>query len=264
MNIRRGILQLVRFSSQKCRACGAYCRYSRGKAIVAELARDWDLNKEQVEFFDEREGAACRCCGSSRRAERLAIVLTDEISRASGIRSTSLAAAVKTCPTNYRVAEINAAGALHQFLTRIPGLSYSEYGSFDVTTPSESLADLSYGDSEFDLVVTSETLEHIPDVDLALKEILRVLKPGGAHIFTVPILLDRMTRQRASVQNGVLIEHLPPSYHGSYAERHDDQIVFHEFGRDFPERVRAAGSTFRSLRMRESNLVVFVSHKPLK
>ncbi len=40
-----------------------------------------------------------------------------------------------------------------------------------------------YDDASFDLVVGHAVLHHIPDVDLALREVLRVLKPGGRFVF---------------------------------------------------------------------------------
>lgn len=40
-----------------------------------------------------------------------------------------------------------------------------------------------YDDNTFDLVVGHAVLHHIPDVELALREVLRVLKPGGRFIF---------------------------------------------------------------------------------
>jgi ubiquinone/menaquinone biosynthesis C-methylase UbiE len=39
--------------------------------------------------------------------------------------------------------------------------------------------DLPFGDSEFDVVIADWVLYHVPDLDLALREIVRVLEPGG-------------------------------------------------------------------------------------
>jgi SAM-dependent methyltransferase len=40
-----------------------------------------------------------------------------------------------------------------------------------------------YDDATFDLVVGHAVLHHIPDVEQALREVLRVLKPGGRFVF---------------------------------------------------------------------------------
>lgn len=40
-----------------------------------------------------------------------------------------------------------------------------------------------YEDNTFDLVVGHAILHHIPDVELALREVMRVLKPGGRFVF---------------------------------------------------------------------------------
>jgi len=43
--------------------------------------------------------------------------------------------------------------------------------------------ELPYPDESFDLVCGHAVLHHIPDLDLAMAEVLRVLKPGGVFIF---------------------------------------------------------------------------------
>ncbi|SOX52909.1 class I SAM-dependent methyltransferase [Mycobacterium ahvazicum] len=40
-----------------------------------------------------------------------------------------------------------------------------------------------YEDNTFDLVVGHAVLHHIPDVELSLREVIRVLKPGGRFVF---------------------------------------------------------------------------------
>jgi SAM-dependent methyltransferase len=49
------------------------------------------------------------------------------------------------------------------------------------------LTNLPYPDSSFDLVVASEALEHVPEIQTALKELGRVLRPRGKVVFTVPL-----------------------------------------------------------------------------
>ena len=47
-------------------------------------------------------------------------------------------------------------------------------------------APLPFADGTFDLVVSTETLEHVRDVQLFLSEVRRVLEPGGRVAVTTP------------------------------------------------------------------------------
>lgn len=47
-----------------------------------------------------------------------------------------------------------------------------------------------FEDASFDVVISTEVLEHVPDPDLYLMEVKRVLKPGGMFFFTVPFLMS--------------------------------------------------------------------------
>ena len=67
---------------------------------------------------------------------------------------------------------------------------------------SENLEKQTFSDQSFDLVVTQDVLEHIFDAQAAFKEIARTLRPGGAHIFTTPLVNNgRPSEQRASISD---------------------------------------------------------------
>jgi SAM-dependent methyltransferase len=70
---------------------------------------------------------------------------------------------------------------------------------------------LTLPDESVDLLVSSDVLEHIPDLPKALAESRRVLKPGGRHVFTVPP--RPRTVRRASVRDGEVVHHLEPEVH---------------------------------------------------
>jgi ubiquinone/menaquinone biosynthesis C-methylase UbiE len=47
-----------------------------------------------------------------------------------------------------------------------------------------------FDNESFDVVISTEVLEHVPNPDAYLMEVKRVLKPGGMFFFTVPFLMS--------------------------------------------------------------------------
>jgi SAM-dependent methyltransferase len=248
-----------------CPACGHRTLLRRSGTFPPGLARAWQLSPTWETRFVERETRYCLRCKCNLRSRHYAKTLVAHFNAKLGTRATSLA---ELCAaremSSLAVAEINGAGRLHPILSQLPGLIYSEYRSPDPTIRSEDLNALSYADDQFDLVLTSDTLEHIPDVERALREIYRVLKPGGTHIFTIPVVWDRSTLCRARLTDtGELVHVLPPSYHGEASAQSTDLLVFWEFGSDVQELVRASGCSLQ-VEKDPSNpaLAVFVATKP--
>jgi SAM-dependent methyltransferase len=212
------------------------------------LSDEWGLTPEQHRLFDLREGTFCAFCRAPVRAMHLAAALLDDVATTTGRKYDSVRELAADRP-QLRIAEINEISGLHKHLAALPGLVYSEYG----TANSEDLMALSYADASFAYVLTSDTLEHVPDFDVGLAEIRRVLKPAGRHIFTIPVLWDRPTRQRAALVDGKMVHHLPPSYHGRAGA--EEYLVFNEFGGDVVERIEAADFDVKIERDAENSLV---------
>ena len=245
-----------------CYACGHSHEFVFKKIINDELAEKWGLNESLRKSFDIRESSQCTVCGSSLRsnlhARTICYLLAPETS--------FLVEAVRDKEfRKLKIAEINAYGALHKLITDLPNLMYSEYMSADKKTRRENLDKLSYPSSYFDVVLTSETLEHVPDWRLAKREIHRVLKPGGHHIFTVPAVLTRRTRTRAVMQGEKVKKILPASYHGYNRGKTEDYLVFNEFGSDFRKSIDELGFDtkiyYRNLLHLSDPNLVFVSTK---
>jgi SAM-dependent methyltransferase len=112
---------------------------------------------------------------------------------------------------------------IHDQLAAMPGYLCSEYfgetyRSGDVVggRMHQDLMALSFDDKSIDLVVSSDVFEHIPDPYRAHREIHRVLKPGGIHVFTVPFYQTEFEDEDRTITdirgNTVFIK--DPIYHG--------------------------------------------------
>ena len=64
----------------------------------------------------------------------------------------------------------------------------------DYSFESGTIPPLPYDNNAFDTVVSFQVIEHIKDDDLYLKEIFRVLKPGGMAIITTPNIKKTLSR----------------------------------------------------------------------
>jgi SAM-dependent methyltransferase len=91
-----------------------------------------------------------------------------------------------------------------------------EPGTLHAGSRCENLEALTFADDTFDIFVTQDVFEHVFRPDLAAREIMRVIRPGGAHVFTAPKHKGlRQTRQRSRRENGRLVHLLDEQYHGN-------------------------------------------------
>jgi SAM-dependent methyltransferase len=182
---------------ESCSVCGRYRpMLYRRRIIPRRLVELWGLSPDLADAFARKESCFCSHCGANLRARRMArAILSLYPVGIPPAPCRSLARWVEQPDSRtLRIAEINRIGGLHEGLVRLPHLSSSDFhpgrepGSIVDGVRSEDLTCLTYPDACFDVVMTSETLEHVPDLPAALREIRRVLVPGGRHIFTIPQL----------------------------------------------------------------------------
>lgn len=95
----------------------------------------------------------------------------------------------------------------------------------------QDLQSLSFADQSFDIFVSQDVFEHISDPIKALKEVHRVLKPGGSHIWTVPYYASSPTAKCAEITDGRIVHLAPPEYHGDPLDP-DGALVFTRWGND--------------------------------
>ncbi|MEM7356882.1 MAG: class I SAM-dependent methyltransferase [Acidobacteriota bacterium] len=103
---------------------------------------------------------------------------------------------------------------------------------------NEDLEQQTFADASFDLVVTQDVFEHLFDPSRAFAEVARTLKPGGAHIFTTPLVNKQRPSERCSERlPDDTIRHLkPPEYHGNPIDDSGSLVTFN-WGYDIAHRI---------------------------
>jgi SAM-dependent methyltransferase len=195
---------------ERCVVCGAD-DLRDVDVLSPALIAEWELARAEVAYVNRQQGRHCGGCRSTLRCMALAAAIL----RFCGAGGTFAEFVRTDRARGLRILEINEAGGVSAFLAQLPDRVFAAFPQVDMQA-------LPYADQAFDLVVHSDTLEHVPDPLRGLAECRRVLRDGGACIFTVPAIVGRLTRSRAG---------LPPSYHGTPADG-DGYLVHTEFGAD--------------------------------
>jgi SAM-dependent methyltransferase len=133
---------------------------------------------------------------------------------------------------------------------RHPGVVGSEYlgdrvglGRSWRSLRNEDATRLTFADSTYDVILSFDVFEHMPDYRRAFEECWRCLKSGGRLLLTVPFVASRETTLvRARVGPSGIVEHLlPPEYHGDPVNPDGGILCFRHFGWDMLEELRQAG-----------------------
>ena len=206
--------------TMQCPICHG-TKFKEQQILWPELINSWKLSQSEIQMLNQQQGMSCLNCGSNLRSMTLAGAILTWLNQKKTFQSIYKEPAIE----KLHVLEINEAGTLHAYLMQYPNHTFAIYPEVDIQA-------LPYASGSFNLLVHSDTLEHVPDPVKALKECYRVLMPGGCMAMTVPILPTRLNRRR---------HEMPHSYHGCSAETKEDMLVYTEYGADFYSDMIAAG-----------------------
>lgn len=112
----------------------------------------------------------------------------------------------------------------------------------------QDLEQLTLATASVDLFVTQDVMEHVLDPQRAFKEIGRVLAPGGAHVFTTPLVNgprpSEVQAKRGS--HGEVVQLAPASYHGNPVGDGRSLVTMH-YGYDICDLIHRASGLFTTM-----------------
>ncbi len=176
------------------------------------------LKQKQVVGGGFRLNAACPRCRSEDR-ERLVFLYLQ------GRRPEVLSQPV-------RLLHVAPEPSLAAALRRHSNIAYL---SADLYSPMADvqmdITDIAESDNTYDVIICNHVLEHIEDDRKAMRELFRILKPGGFAILQVPIsfVMDKTFEDRA-IRN-------PTERERAFGQRDHVRL----YGRDYPARLTEAG-----------------------
>lgn len=169
----------------RCNVCGHRVGHFLSLAAThpgtLETAQKHGFSHE-METFNLRE-YSCPFCGATDRDRLYALYLDETLAKDYGSKGIQIVdfAPVRCLSAYVRKKMRNRSGS---------------YRTADLFSPEvDDKVDLMdmhiYRDGQFDFFICSHVLEHVMDDRKALRELLRVTKPGGSGIVMVPVALDR-------------------------------------------------------------------------
>jgi len=101
---------------------------------------------------------------------------------------------------------------------------------------------LSFEDNSFDVIVSNDVYEHVPDINKSLKEAYRVLKNSGTLMISIPFQQkNKKTIRRATLEDGKIKHILESRFHSNPVAKKEGSLVFYEYGWDFLDFLKKAG-----------------------
>lgn len=247
-----------------CSVCG---QRSRPLYDFPDLAR-----RREHRIGPLRETLQCRECYAPMRERSLALALLDQLAERNGKRHASIAALARSGLRGVRILDTDNFSALSRLLRDDPDYIRSSYlpdQPFGALVAAAyyniDLERIDFTNGSFDIVLTSDVMEHVRDSAAAHREIYRILRPDGAYIFNVPFdETEEADVRLVDTSTSTDIYLVPPQYHGDPLT--GGILAYRVFGRELVGELEALGFTVNFQRLdRPDSLVmdgdVFVATK---
>jgi len=167
-------------STYTCPVCDTGLRRFKPiwKSFVRKLEEHGFVHPlESLETFN-MVSHTCPACGASDRERLYALYLEDRFRSIDQTR-------------RHTLVDFAASPGLSRRLRALPFVSYRTADLYRAGV--DDRVDISnmaiYGDGAIDMFICSHILEHVPDDRRAMRELFRVLKPGGFGIVMVPLVV---------------------------------------------------------------------------
>jgi SAM-dependent methyltransferase len=228
----------------RCNLCG-----HRG-TLLHELPDTARLRRHHIGLL--RETLRCRSCLGKMRDRTLAAGLLDVLADRFGIVAETVVELAEHLPPEVRVLDTDANGRMGRLLARCPGYTVSLFqpqhengASLGDGVLNVDLERMPFPDERFDIIVTTEVMEHVRYVDTAHREIARCLDDDGTYVFTVPY--DASLTETWRLIDPETDEELvhPPHIHGDPGLRDEGIKSYRVFGQDIVADLRHTGLAAR-------------------
>jgi SAM-dependent methyltransferase len=239
-----------------CNICG-----HRGKPLF-EMPNTEILRRHHIGLL--RETLRCRGCLSKMRDRTVAAGLLDVLSQKYDVKADTITDLAGRMPEQLRVLDTDANGRIGRLLTRCPGYTVSLFwpqhengASLGGGVVNVDLEQMPFPEGGFDVIITTEVMEHVRHLDTAHREIARCLSDSGTYLFTVPY--DASLAQTWQLIDPETDEHLvhPPHMHGDPGLRDEGIKSYRVFGQDTPAILRRSGLDAEFIAMERPEAGIF-------
>ena len=209
-----------------------------------------------------RETMGCKSCGSSMRIRTLAAKILDHINTSDDQNIQSISQLKRDQSFNKKILDTDNFSPISKALKGLQNYFTSSY------LPSEDrvligdnyfnldLEAIKLPNNSFDVVLTSDVMEHVRNIDKAHLEIARILADSGVYIFTIPYVTT-YSKNRVLVEvdgdNDIFKE--DPHYHGDPLT--NNILAYRIFGRQVFQDLKAVGLDLKfELIQSSSNFII--------